>query len=216
VAVVLDGTAVPPDRETQCVHDAAWFVSRLGVELVNLLEMNTEQAIRDGLAQALVNVSAMHMSTCDVGSYPSPSSKVGILREKSDEIDYLVVGNVTVVLDNLDGCLVVTGDRADVVSSSRMPEHDHQRAGTVARPGLRRAMVLSDGASRLVDDFDSLDWRSMLMLVEDAGPERLIDRVRDLEQSDPDRRRWPRNNLRDNASAVVCYFDPNSPQPGSG
>jgi hypothetical protein len=77
-------------------------------------------------------------------------------------------------------------------------------------------MVLSDGASRLVDDFDSLDWRSMLMLVEDAGPERLIDRVRDLEQSDPDRRRWPRNNLRDNASAVVCYFDPNSPQPGSG
>jgi hypothetical protein len=77
--------------------------------------------------------------------------------------------------------------------------------GTIRRRGLRRAAVLSEGAARLADRSGLMDWPSFLDLLDKRGPGTLIDRLRDVERSDPDGQRWPRGEAHD-ATAVVCHF----------
>jgi len=77
---------------------------------------------------------------------------------------------------------------------------------TIRRRGLGRAAVLSKGATRLADRFGLMDWPGFLDLLDKGGPEALIDRLRDAERSDPDGRRWPRGEVHDDATAVVCHF----------
>jgi hypothetical protein len=75
---------------------------------------------------------------------------------------------------------------------------------TVARHGLRRAAVLSDGAIRLVHRFGLLDWPSFLGILAEQGPEAIIAQVRTAEGSNPDGQRWPRGKRHDDASAAFC------------
>jgi hypothetical protein len=77
--------------------------------------------------------------------------------------------------------------------------------GTVAFDQLRSAMLLSDGASRLVDRFSVHTWPQVLSLVADTGPQAVIDAVRTAERSDPDGHRWPRGKTHDDAS--IIYSD---------
>jgi hypothetical protein len=75
-------------------------------------------------------------------------------------------------------------------------------------PGrVRRAALLSDGATRAVEPFGLLDWRGLLDLLSSDGPGELIRRVREAERADGDCRRYPRGKRHDDASAVLCHFD---------
>jgi hypothetical protein len=82
----------------------------------------------------------------------------------------------------------------------------HALTDTLARDGLRRAAVLSDGATRLVDRFGLLDWSEFLGILAEQGPEAIIQRVRAAEVSDPDGQRWPRGKRHDDASAAFCHL----------
>jgi hypothetical protein len=73
---------------------------------------------------------------------------------------------------------------------------------TIARDGLQRGAVLSDGATRLVDRFGLLDWPSFLDASAEQGPDAIIQQVRAAEASDLDGRRWPRGKRHDDASAA--------------
>ena len=50
---------------------------------------------------------------------------------------------------------------------------------------LTAAVLLSDGASRLVDRFELSTWPDLVQLARNAGPSAIIDQVRDAERSDP-------------------------------
>ncbi|MEV2238987.1 hypothetical protein [Micromonospora sp. NPDC049891] len=83
----------------------------------------------------------------------------------------------------------------------------HAIVGTVPRHGpeaLRRAVLLSDGASAAVEEFGLFDWSGLLDVVAMEGPDALVDRVRAAERDHPDRRR--RHKVADDASAVYCEF----------
>ncbi|WP_230688944.1 hypothetical protein ACN26Y_09860 [Micromonospora sp. WMMD558] len=83
----------------------------------------------------------------------------------------------------------------------------HALAGTLplgGPDGLRRAALLSDGASAAVEHFGLFDWTGLLDLVTAEGPAALIDRVRAAERDLPDRLR--RHKAADDASAVLCEF----------
>ena len=85
----------------------------------------------------------------------------------------------------------------------------HALTGTLPLRGpgaLRRAALLSDGVSCVVDQFGLLDWAGLLEVLTREGPEGLIDRVRAAEREHPDRLR--RHKRTDDASAVLCEFDP--------
>lgn len=73
-------------------------------------------------------------------------------------------------------------------------------------PGsVRRAAILTDGAARAVELFGLLGWSGLLDELSSAGPNELIERVRQIESSDPMGERWPRNKKSDDATAVLIY-----------
>ncbi|MGY0005591.1 hypothetical protein [Micromonospora sp. I033] len=83
----------------------------------------------------------------------------------------------------------------------------HAVTGTLPLRGpgaLRRAALLSDGASCAVDQFGLFDWAGLLDVAAAEGPAGLIDRVRAAERDHPDRLR--RRKRTDDASVVLCEF----------
>ncbi|MFG1950541.1 hypothetical protein [Micromonospora sp. NPDC048830] len=85
----------------------------------------------------------------------------------------------------------------------------HAVTGTVplrGPAGLRRAALLTDGASCAVEQFGLLDWAGLLDLVTAEGPEALIGLVRAAERDRPDLLR--RQKATDDASVVLCEFEP--------
>ncbi|MFG1697472.1 protein phosphatase 2C domain-containing protein [Nonomuraea sp. NPDC049309] len=80
---------------------------------------------------------------------------------------------------------------------------DQALTGTVPQEAVRTAVLLSDGASRLVDRFHLATWRQTLDLLDQEGPAALISRVRAAEHSDPTGARWPRGKTFDDATVVT-------------
>ena len=78
--------------------------------------------------------------------------------------------------------------------------------GSVPVDAVDSVAVLSDGASRLADRFDVMSWSELVKLLGESGPDELIARTREAENSDPDGRRWPRGKTRDDATAVHITF----------
>ena len=68
---------------------------------------------------------------------------------------------------------------------------------------LDAAVLLSDGASRLVDRFGQESWSDLVHLARHEGPDAVIDEVRQLETSDPEGTRWPRGKAYDDATVAV-------------
>ncbi|WP_422772092.1 hypothetical protein ACN28C_03045 [Plantactinospora sp. WMMC1484] len=73
-------------------------------------------------------------------------------------------------------------------------------------PGrVRRAALLTDGASVAVEQFGLFDWRGLLDLLCEAGPGELVRRVRLAEAGDGRRRAGFKRH--DDATAVLCEFE---------
>ncbi|MEV6976164.1 hypothetical protein [Kitasatospora sp. NPDC093806] len=81
----------------------------------------------------------------------------------------------------------------------------HSLTGTVPPADVRAAVVLSDGASRLVTEYRAASWADVFVTLREAGADGLISAVRKVEATDPDGRRWPRYKASDDA-AVVFYL----------
>nr|WP_211244536.1 hypothetical protein [Actinospica robiniae] len=80
----------------------------------------------------------------------------------------------------------------------------HAMTGSVPSSGVRTALLLSDGASRLNDRFKLRTWNETLELARSQGPNALIAAVRGAECADPQGRRWPRGKIFDDATVVLC------------
>jgi hypothetical protein len=79
--------------------------------------------------------------------------------------------------------------------------------GTLPSTSLHRAVLLGDGASRLVDPFGLATWEELLALLDASGPEELVRQVRAAEAVDPEGRQWPRTKRTDDATAVYLTLD---------
>jgi len=90
------------------------------------------------------------------------------------------------------------------VASTDPAAADEAITGAVAAADVRAAVLLSDGASRLVDRFQLATWPQLVKLVTTEGPDALLTRVRDAEQSDPVGQRWPRGKTTDDATAALA------------
>jgi hypothetical protein len=154
--VVVDGASVPPELGTGCGHCTAWFARQLGTQLLALLSTEADHSPADSLAQAIICVAALHADTCDLSHPGSPSATVAVLREQPDAVDYLVLGDTTILLEEPAGIRVVTDDRLEPAAAVQHGAmHPHGRTQRPGRPTLaawqapqRRLaayLVLSDG-----------------------------------------------------------------------
>jgi hypothetical protein len=69
---------------------------------------------------------------------------------------------------------------------------------------VRRAAVLTDGATRAVDTFGLYGWSDLLDALGATGPAGILKQVREAEAADPQGIERPRNKLSDDATVVYC------------
>ncbi|MQY06151.1 hypothetical protein [Actinomadura macrotermitis] len=219
--VVLDGATARPGVATGCAHDPGWLVRRLGGALAARLALGGGEPLADLLAGAIEAVRGAHGGACDLGNPDGPSAAVAMLRHDGGTADWLVLADSPVLIDTGE-LRVIKDDRVDRLPSytdeavraarnspggfwvaAARPEAAHQ-ALTGRAAGVRRAAVLTDGASRLVDRFGLADWNGLLDLLDGAGPRELIRRTRLAEAADDGAGR--RGKRYDDATAVMIRF----------
>lgn len=74
--------------------------------------------------------------------------------------------------------------------------------GEVPAEQVRRVAVFTDGASRVVDTFQEMNWAACLEYLQEHGPRRLIRRVRRIEVGDATGTKWPRFKVSDDATVA--------------
>jgi hypothetical protein len=52
--------------------------------------------------------------------------------------------------------------------------------------------------------FELTDWAGLLDILDEAGPDEVVRRIRAIETADPEGRRWPRNKRSDDATIVYA------------
>lgn len=234
ITVVLDGLTESP--ETGCHHGTAWYVRQLGCRLLALAS-DDDRTLAESLAKAIDAVADLHATDCDLSHPGSPCTTVAMIRQRSSQIDYLVLADSAVILDRVEGPTAII-DETEKTFSAELEEkarggtlndftaliHDQQQyrnqpggywvaqansdaakyalTGTVTE--VQGAVLASDGAMLLVTDFRMLTWRGFVDLAYRVGPSGLISQTRELERADPERIKWPRYKVSDDATAAVC------------
>ncbi|MEV4320047.1 hypothetical protein [Actinocrispum sp. NPDC049592] len=233
VTVVLDGVSQWYTKESGCRHGTVWYVERLAGRILD--RAADPVPLTEAVGRAIGDVAGLHRDTCDLTHPFGPAATVAVLRERADEVDYLIVADCVIVVQTDESVTALTDLRlARLLDRLRRPdasaqERSHLRdglqrlrnrpdgywvamadpeiaahavTGSFARDKIRRAAVLTDGASCLVDDYGQATWEQLL----DLGPCGLIDEVRRCERGDPDRVRWRRGKVHDDATAAFCEF----------
>lgn len=238
LVVVLDGQTVR--TETGCQHGVAWFVDHLASAIVEYADHTPVESLRT----AIEHTAKLHAGTCNLDHPGTPSAAVAVIQVAGDRLRYLVLGDVTVVLDTGEVQIVVddrvnktapaeraaadalpagSPEKAEALVRMKVAEQaarnrpggywiaasapeaaEHALTGAVPLVDLRRVAVLTDGAARIVETFQRLDWPAMLDVLTIHGPASLIAQVRATEAEDRVGVRWPRNKISDDATAVYC------------
>lgn len=227
--VLLDGVT-PPLDDHGCVHPVPWFTARLGGALVELSGSRPDLTLTEVLSAAISRTADAHRATCDLSHARTPQATVALARWSERAIEYLVLSDAVLLLEAPDGTVrAVLDDRLDrlppgslasaAIADARVRNKEGGfftaaadpsvalRAVTGRTPaaGVRAVAALTDGATRWTEVFREGDWTAALGLLRTAGPQGLIDRVRELEDADEatGRVRLRRGKTHDDATAVL-------------
>ncbi|MER5196435.1 integrase [Streptomyces sp. NPDC002755] len=114
-AVLLDGAGVA-GAETGCTHGVAWFSATLGGLLLSTITAHPARPLADCLADTITTVRSLHEDSCDLTYRASPTSTVVAVRAGAKALEYLVLGDSSLLLtDKADEIVVVTDRRLDEV-----------------------------------------------------------------------------------------------------
>ncbi|MFD3653980.1 hypothetical protein [Streptomyces sp. NPDC058620] len=224
--VLLDGVT-PPQGDDGCVHSVPWFTARLGGALAELSGSRRDLTLAEILAESIRRTADTHRSPCDLSHARTPQATVVLARWDEHKIEYLVLSDSVLLLEAPDGAVrAVLDDRLDRLPPGSLASEaiadararnkeggfftaaaDPQVAsravtGHVPRAEVRSLAALTDGASRWTEKFREGDWTAALELLRKAGPQGLIDRVRELERADTGRRYLRRSKTHDDATAA--------------
>ncbi len=113
--VLLDGAGIP-GTETICAHGVAWYTHRLGGALLGRLSRDDGQDLAAILASAIDEIAADHRTTCDIANPSSPQATVAIVRARQARLDYLLLADDFLVLDQVLGAPEVITDEREVTT----------------------------------------------------------------------------------------------------
>jgi hypothetical protein len=219
---VLDGATAPDGVDSGCVHDVRWIVRQLAGNLMRILTLSPAIPLPDALAETIAATCESHESTCDLNNPDSPSSTVTILRTTGHDFEYLALADSPLIIDAGEKLEVVVDDRTAHLKdytyagvravrntpegfyvASTMPEAAYETiVGTVPAAEVERAALLTDGASRLTDQFHQQTWQELLDTLDNEGPAQLITKTRETERTNTP----PANNrirkIHDDATAI--------------
>lgn len=111
--VLLDGAGIP-GTESICRHGVAWYASRLGGALLARLSRDDGRELTAMLAEAIDEIAADHRSTCDIMNPSSPQATVVMARVNGSRLDYLLLADCFLVLDQISGEPLIISDEREV------------------------------------------------------------------------------------------------------
>ncbi|MBE3008361.1 protein phosphatase 2C domain-containing protein [Microbispora sp. NEAU-D428] len=146
--VLLDGASIPPGVTSTCSHSVRWYSHTLGSTL--LAEMTQSAGpLPELLAQGIKRVTSLHDFTCDLTHGGSPSATVIMLRHTADHLDWLVLGDSTLILDTgTPEPMVICDDRLEQVAAPHRVRLDSLPVGTPEHAEARREYVETLGQYR--------------------------------------------------------------------
>ncbi|MEV0012003.1 hypothetical protein AB0M10_22185 [Streptomyces sp. NPDC051840] len=225
--VVLDGVT-PPTGSDGCVHSVPWFTARLGGALAELSASRRDMTPASILSASIRHTADAHRSTCDLSHPRTPQATVVLVRWDEERVEHLVLSDSALLLEAPDGRVTpVLDDRIDrlpegslasvEIVDTRLRNKEGGFFTAAADPGVasravtgvtprgdvRALAALTDGASRWTERFQEGDWGAALKMLRTAGPQGLIDRVRELERADRDSGRPRRGKPHDDATAIL-------------
>jgi len=217
-AVMLDGATAPAGIDSGCIHNVPWLTAQLASHQARLLATEPTRELREVLRESIVRTCASHADTCDITNRDSPSSTSIMARVRGARFEYCVLGDSGVVIQHTDSTVTaVVDDRTsylpsytrEAVSSLRntdagfwiasiKPEAaDRALCGSVPVADVRRAVLVTDGATRLTERY-SWSWEKLLDRIEEDGPEAVIEEVRREDAQVPQgtqRGKWPHDDI---------------------
>jgi Protein phosphatase 2C len=103
-AWLFDGASAHDDTDACTDHDASWFVCELSQALATQLGQLADRDLTDILAAAISQVSNLHTQLCPhVPSGHGPSATAVIVRRNTQNLEYLVLGDSTLLVQTSDG-----------------------------------------------------------------------------------------------------------------
>jgi hypothetical protein len=116
--VLLDGAGIA-GTESICSHGVAWYTHRLGGALLGRLSRDDGRDLAAILATTIDEIADDHRTTCDITNPSSPQATVAIACAHQGRLDYLLLGDSFLVLDQVfDGPQVITDEREVTIRSS--------------------------------------------------------------------------------------------------
>ncbi|MFE4961752.1 protein phosphatase 2C domain-containing protein [Streptomyces sp. NPDC056660] len=229
--IVLDGVT-PPKDGTGCLHSVPWFTARLGGALTELTVSAPDLTLREILERAIRRTADAHGDTCDLSHPRTPQATVVLTRWSADTLEYLVLSDSALLLRSPDGTVTpVLDDRLDRVPRSSLATDVIADAtvrnreggfftaaadpsvaaravtGTVPRHRVGALAALTDGATRWTEKFQEGDWAALFDVVRKEGARALVERVRELEAADREKRAFlRRSKTHDDATVVHVEF----------
>ena len=129
---VFDGATARTD--TGCIHGVAWFVHTLA----DALGTHASRTPANALAAAISHTAARHRQTCDLTHPGTPSAAVAIVQARRKSLRYLLLGDVTVILDLGHGIRVLTDNRVNATARAERRAADNLPSGSAEKT---RALV---------------------------------------------------------------------------
>lgn len=197
-AVMLDGATAPVGVDSGCIHDVPWLTAHLATHQASMLATEPQRELREVLRESIVRTRADHAETCDITNRDSPSSTSVLARVRDGRFEYAVLGDSGVVIEHVDGTVeAIVDDRTSYLPSykredvsllrntdagfwiaSIVPEAaDRALTGSVPLIDVRRAALVTDGATRLSERY-GWSWKQLIDRLEEDGADAVIDAVR--------------------------------------
>ncbi|QNE18225.1 integrase [Kribbella qitaiheensis] len=111
LVIVADGATAPDGLGTGCVHDPRWYSRELTAQATAAHVRYRDASLADILSTAISATADAHASTCDPGHPGTPSSTVVMLRARAETLEWLVLGDATLVLETPHGLNAICDDR---------------------------------------------------------------------------------------------------------
>lgn len=148
--IVLDGATIR--TETGCTHGAAWYAQQLGFGMLTWAS-GWGWPLRATLDRAIDSVARMHtIEGCDLSHPGTPSAAIGAVQITDDRLRYLVLGDVSIVIDTTSsGPVVVSDQRVSTTAAAERAEADRWPIGSDQKAAALLKMKPVELAARNVE-----------------------------------------------------------------
>jgi hypothetical protein len=127
--VLIDGLSTA-GVDSGCIHGTSWFARQLGGSLMHSITESHGRSLVTVLADAIDLVAQSHANTCDLSHPGTPAGTVVLLRERAQQIEYLVLADSTAAFVRHDGMTVICDRREAAASQAHRADLDATLNGT--------------------------------------------------------------------------------------